>query len=97
MAREGRELVRARRAGKVQFALIATVSAGPRFARARALALDGQLQTRKQHIARDNDGDVVYLTRLQWDIDRVVRDYPDVTLICEGLPGCLAAPPGCSA
>jgi len=20
------------------------------------------------------------LTRLQWDIDRVVRDYPDVTL-----------------
>jgi peptide chain release factor 3 len=34
----------------------------------------------KQHIARDHDGDVVYLTRLQWDIDRVERDYPDVTL-----------------
>ncbi len=27
-----------------------------------------------------NDGDVVYLTRLQWDIDRVARDYPDVRL-----------------
>ena len=34
----------------------------------------------KSHIAHDNDGDVVYLTRLQWDIDRVERDYPDVTL-----------------
>jgi len=34
----------------------------------------------KQHIATDNDDDLVYLTRLQWDIDRVERDYPDVTL-----------------
>jgi peptide chain release factor 3 len=34
----------------------------------------------KQHISHDNDGDVVYLTRLQWDIDRIARDYPDVTL-----------------
>src|SRR6056297_1918710 len=34
----------------------------------------------KQHIAHDNDGDVVYLTRMQWDIDRVERDYPDITL-----------------
>jgi peptide chain release factor 3 len=33
-----------------------------------------------QHMAADNDGDPVYLTRMQWDIDRVVRDYPDVTL-----------------
>jgi peptide chain release factor 3 len=23
---------------------------------------------------------VVFLTRLQWDIDRVERDYPDLTL-----------------
>ncbi|MCB5410606.1 peptide chain release factor 3 [Pseudogemmobacter faecipullorum] len=30
----------------------------------------------KQHIATDSDGDLVFLTRLQWDIDRVVRDYP---------------------
>ena len=34
----------------------------------------------KQHIAQDNDGDPVYLTRLQWDIDRVELDYPDVKL-----------------
>ena len=34
----------------------------------------------KQHISYDNDGDVVFLTRLQWDIDRVARDYPDITL-----------------
>ncbi len=34
----------------------------------------------KQHMAEDNDGDPVYLTRLQWDIDRVARDYPDVQL-----------------
>ncbi len=34
----------------------------------------------KQHIATDNDGDTVYLTRLQWDIDRVGRDYPDIKL-----------------
>jgi peptide chain release factor 3 len=31
-------------------------------------------------MATDNDGDPVYLTRLQWDIDRVARDYPEVTL-----------------
>ncbi len=34
----------------------------------------------KQHMATDNDGDRVFLTRLQWDIDRVGRDYPDVSL-----------------
>ena len=27
----------------------------------------------KQHMATDHDGDAVYLTRLQWDIDRVQR------------------------
>jgi len=32
------------------------------------------------HMATDNDGDIVYLTRLKWDIDRVERDYPDLTL-----------------
>ncbi len=37
-------------------------------------------QSNKQHIATDNDGDMVFLTRLQWDIDRVVRDYPDIRL-----------------
>ena len=44
------------------------------------LAVEKFVNANKQHIAHDNDGDVVYLTRLQWDIDRVVRDYPDVAL-----------------
>ena len=34
----------------------------------------------RQHMATDNDGDLVYMTRLQWDIDRVARDHPEVTL-----------------
>jgi peptide chain release factor 3 len=34
----------------------------------------------KGHIAHDNDGDIVYLTRLQWDIDRIVRDHPELKL-----------------
>ncbi|HMO09821.1 MAG TPA: peptide chain release factor 3 [Paracoccaceae bacterium] len=34
----------------------------------------------KGHIATDNDGDTVYLTRLKWDIDRVERDHPKVRL-----------------
>ena len=44
------------------------------------IALDAFIAANKQHIAQDNDGDTVYLTRLQWDIDRVARDYPDITL-----------------
>ncbi len=43
-------------------------------------AVDAFAAANKQHIALDNDGDTVFLTRLQWDIDRVARDYPDVTL-----------------
>ncbi|WP_415402599.1 peptide chain release factor 3 [Tateyamaria sp. SN3-11] len=43
-------------------------------------AVDKFMDANKQHIAHDHDGDIVYLTRLQWDIDRVARDYPDVTL-----------------
>ena len=43
-------------------------------------AIDKFTQANKQHIAHDNDGDTVYLTRLQWDIDRVERDYPDIKL-----------------
>ena len=34
----------------------------------------------KGHMATDHDGDPVYMTRLQWDIDRVERDYPDLKL-----------------
>ncbi|TNF22998.1 MAG: peptide chain release factor 3 [Rhodobacteraceae bacterium] len=51
-----------------------------RWATGAKTALDRFIEANKQHIAHDNDGDVVYLTRLQWDIDRIVRDYPDVTL-----------------
>ncbi len=42
--------------------------------------MSGFVDANKGHIAHDNDGDVVYLTRLQWDIDRVARDYPDLAL-----------------
>ncbi|MEG4642882.1 peptide chain release factor 3 (bRF-3) [Paracoccus pantotrophus] len=34
----------------------------------------------KGHMAQDHDGDLVYLTRLQWDIDRVGRDHPELKL-----------------
>ncbi|MCK4712679.1 MAG: peptide chain release factor 3, partial [Marinosulfonomonas sp.] len=44
------------------------------------LDVDKFVNENKGHMASDNDGDAVYLTRLQWDIDRVVRDYPDVKL-----------------
>lgn len=42
--------------------------------------LDAFAQVNKQHMATDHDGDPVYLTRLQWDIDRVARDHPDLRL-----------------
>ena len=42
--------------------------------------MDAFAQANQGHMARDNDGDLVYLTRLQWDIDRVTRDWPDLTL-----------------
>ncbi len=35
----------------------------------------------KGHMSHDNDGNLVYLTRLQWDIDRVERDYPALKLL----------------
>ena len=44
------------------------------------LAVDKFSTTNKQHLATDHDGDPVYLTRLQWDIDRVERDFPDIEL-----------------
>lgn len=38
------------------------------------------IDTNKGHIAMDHDGAPVYMTRLQWDIDRVERDFPELTL-----------------
>jgi peptide chain release factor 3 len=42
--------------------------------------VEALVNVNKQHIATDSDGDLVFLTRLQWDIDRVVRDHPEVRL-----------------
>ncbi|MEL6128114.1 MAG: peptide chain release factor 3, partial [Pseudomonadota bacterium] len=42
--------------------------------------VDGFVAANKGQLATDTDGDPVYLTRLQWDIDRVERDYPELTL-----------------
>ncbi|MEM9098588.1 MAG: peptide chain release factor 3 [Pseudomonadota bacterium] len=43
-------------------------------------AIDAFIKANKGQMAEDHDGDPVYMTRLQWDIDRVVRDYPEITL-----------------
>jgi peptide chain release factor 3 len=42
--------------------------------------IDAFTRANKGHMAEDHDGDPVYMTRLQWDIDRVARDYPDIRL-----------------
>jgi len=51
-----------------------------RFEASQFKSVERFVNANKQHIAHDNDGDVVYLTRLQWDIDRAERDYPELTL-----------------
>jgi peptide chain release factor 3 len=38
------------------------------------------INVNKGHVAYDNDNDLVYLTRLRWDIDRIERDYPALKL-----------------
>ncbi len=43
-------------------------------------AVEKFVNTNKGHVAYDNDGDLVYLTRLQWDIDRIERDHPELKL-----------------
>ena len=42
--------------------------------------VDAFIKANKGHMAEDHDGDPVYMTRLQWDIDRVERDFPDLKL-----------------
>ncbi len=42
--------------------------------------VDAFVNKNKGHISYDNDGDLVYMTRLQWDIDRIERDHPELTL-----------------
>jgi peptide chain release factor 3 len=42
--------------------------------------LEDFAKANKGHMAEDHDGDPVYMTRLQWDLDRVARDWPDLRL-----------------
>ena len=51
-----------------------------RWVRGDQTKVDTFVDANKQHMAKDHDGDIVFLTRLQWDIDRVTRDYPDLSL-----------------
>ncbi|MDD7973308.1 peptide chain release factor 3 [Roseinatronobacter alkalisoli] len=51
-----------------------------RWVQGEKLAVDAFTAANKQHMATDSDGDPVFMTRLQWDIDRVGRDYPDIRL-----------------
>ena len=58
---------------------------GSQFTSARWVAgpkdkVEAFAQANKGHMAQDHDGDLVYLTRLQWDIDRVQRDHPELKL-----------------
>jgi peptide chain release factor 3 len=52
-----------------------------RWVRGERSAVEAFVARNKGHIARDHDGDLVFLTRLQWDIDRVARDHPEVRLM----------------
>ena len=47
---------------------------------ARASRIEAFAKANKGHMAEDHDGDPVYMTRLQWDIDRVARDWPELRL-----------------
>ncbi|MCL5775483.1 peptide chain release factor 3 [Limibaculum sp. FT325] len=42
--------------------------------------IDAFTKANRGHMATDHDGDPVYMTRLQWDIDRVTRDWPELKL-----------------
>ena len=44
------------------------------------IEMDKLINVNKGHMATDSDGDAVFLTRLKWDIDRIERDYPALTL-----------------
>ena len=43
-------------------------------------AVEAFSKANRSHLAEDSDGDLVFLTRLQWDIDRIERDHPELTL-----------------
>jgi peptide chain release factor 3 len=43
-------------------------------------SIEAFAKANRGHMAADHDGDPVYMIRLQWDIDRVARDFPDIRL-----------------
>ena len=51
-----------------------------RWVRGPRAAVETFAAANKGQMAEDHDGDPVYMIRLQWDIDRVARDWPDVSL-----------------
>jgi len=51
-----------------------------RWVRGPKAEMEKFININKGHIATDSDGDTVFLTRLQWDIDRITRDYPELKL-----------------
>jgi peptide chain release factor 3 len=56
-------------------------------------ALEKLININKQLVAVDHDGDALFLTRLQWDIDRAMCDDPELRLTAtEALLVCPAAP-----
>ncbi|MCI4666389.1 MAG: peptide chain release factor 3 [Neomegalonema sp.] len=42
--------------------------------------VDKFINAKKGQMATDHDGDPVYLTRIQWDIDQALRDYEGISL-----------------
>ena len=44
------------------------------------ITIEKFIDSNKVHIAHDHDNDVVFLTRIRWDIDRIERDFPTLTL-----------------
>ena len=51
-----------------------------RWVSGRRETVEAFAQANRGHMAEDHDGDPVYMTRLQWDIDRVARDWPEISL-----------------
>jgi peptide chain release factor 3 len=53
---------------------------GARWISGPADRVEAFTKANRPHMATDSDGDPVYMIRLQWDIDRVVRDWPEIRL-----------------
>ena len=51
-----------------------------RWVRGEREAVEAFVKAHRGQMARDHDGDPVFLTRIQWDIDRAEKDFPAVTL-----------------